>query len=261
MRSHTSSGLRGRTLAMLGTMAIAAAAGILPGAEALIPLNAAPATAQTDDAIAMQSTAPVEDTRVLVSLDSKQLWLVNQRGDTLLQAPIAVGKSGAYELGGRVYTFQTPKGTRKVLSKSTDPNWIPPDWHYLEKAGLRGLDVVMLKRDEPVMLSDSTIIEVRGDQVGRINRYGNWWPFTPGYEIIFDGTMYVPPIGTEQREIPNALGPYKINLGEGYLIHGTHEYNEDSIGTAASHGCIRMRNEDVTRLFSMVSVGTEVEIF
>lgn len=40
----------------------------------------------------------------------------------------------------------------------------------------------------------------------------------------------------------------------GYEIHGTD--NPSSIGTAASHGCVRMYNEDVTKLFSAVPMGT-----
>lgn len=41
-------------------------------------------------------------------------------------------------------------------------------------------------------------------------------------------------------------------------IHGTNE--EHRLGTPASHGCIRMRNEDVAELFDLVKVGTEVRI-
>ena len=41
-------------------------------------------------------------------------------------------------------------------------------------------------------------------------------------------------------------------------IHGTHE--EHKIGTPASHGCIRMKNEEVAELFNLVEVGTEVRI-
>jgi len=32
------------------------------------------------------------------------------------------------------------------------------------------------------------------------------------------------------------------------------------IGTPASHGCIRMKNEDVTDLFNLVEEGTEARI-
>ena len=41
-------------------------------------------------------------------------------------------------------------------------------------------------------------------------------------------------------------------------IHGTHE--EEKIGTPASHGCIRMCNEDMLELFENISVGESVQI-
>ena len=41
-------------------------------------------------------------------------------------------------------------------------------------------------------------------------------------------------------------------------IHGTGE--DQPMGEARSHGCVRMRNEDVIELFGLVSVGTPVEI-
>jgi len=44
----------------------------------------------------------------------------------------------------------------------------------------------------------------------------------------------------------------------GYGIHGTNE--PESIGQAASHGCVRMRNEDVIELYDIVPLGTSVEI-
>ena len=37
-------------------------------------------------------------------------------------------------------------------------------------------------------------------------------------------------------------------------VHGTK--HEDKVGTAASHGCVRMRNEDVIELFEIVDEGT-----
>jgi len=41
-------------------------------------------------------------------------------------------------------------------------------------------------------------------------------------------------------------------------IHGTHE--EDEIGFPASHGCIRMRNEDILELFKFSIVGESIYI-
>lgn len=56
----------------------------------------------------------------------------------------------------------------------------------------------------------------------------------------------------------NPLKAAFISLGDGYGIHGTAE--EWSIGTKASHGCIRMRVRDVKRLYPRVPVGTRVLI-
>ena len=57
----------------------------------------------------------------------------------------------------------------------------------------------------------------------------------------------------------NPLGERAINLGWGaYRIHGTNK--PQSIGSAASAGCFRMRNADVKGLFERVHVGAEVRV-
>lgn len=48
-----------------------------------------------------------------------------------------------------------------------------------------------------------------------------------------------------------------LNL-KGYGIHGTN--SPRSIGQAASHGCIRLRNRDVEKLYPMLRVGDVVQI-
>jgi hypothetical protein len=139
--------------------------------------------------------------------------------------------------------------------------WTVPEWHYLERAAAQNLEVVRLTKEDKIELADGSFILTIGDDVGRLNHFGNFWPFTPGNEIIWEGKVYIPPMGTNQRRVPDALGPYKLDTGDGYLIHGTHIYNEDSIGGAVSHGCVRMRNTDLDRLYHIVPVGTAVFIF
>ncbi len=57
----------------------------------------------------------------------------------------------------------------------------------------------------------------------------------------------------------NPLGPRWVGFNKkGYGIHGTNAPR--SIGKAASHGCIRMRNRDIVQFFAMVNVGDTVEI-
>ncbi len=58
----------------------------------------------------------------------------------------------------------------------------------------------------------------------------------------------------------NPVGTRWIGLSAaGYGIHGTNA--PGSIGKKASHGCIRLRNADVERLFELVAVGDQVELY
>lgn len=57
----------------------------------------------------------------------------------------------------------------------------------------------------------------------------------------------------------NPLGTRWLGLSQkGYGIHGTNA--PKSIGHAASHGCIRLRNSDIEKLFALVNVGDTVKI-
>jgi len=86
------------------------------------------------------------------------------------------------------------------------------------------------------------------------------------------------PVAVGKPQTPTPLGDWKIVLKTvnpggpfgarwmrlsitfgGYGIHGTN--NPASIGKAASHGCIRMFNEDVIKLYDLVPVGTPVKVF
>ncbi len=223
----------------------------------LPPPSESPPGAEGDSAV-WAAALKGHGERIVVSRESKRLWLM--RGDSVLfSAEVAVGRDTVFHYGGRAYDFSTPTGKRTVQAKEEMPEWVPPDWHYYEIAVQRDLEPVHLSPGESVLLSDSTRIEVHGVEVGRVNRYGNWWAFTPGSEIEFDGKIFIPPLGSPQRQIPRILGTRRLILGNGYLIHGTPEV--ETIGTEASHGCVRLRNPDVEELYGLVDVGTPVYIY
>lgn len=256
-----------RRHAVAAVIAIAIAApGLLSArsADPVSPVNRVVPTpvmpADSDGILVYKAALRAKGTKIMVSTKSRWLWLISGR-DTLVSAPVAIGMGNTFTFNGKTYVFDTPRGKRLIRTKTDKPMWTVPEWHYYEKAVGRGLEAVHLKVDEPYVLSDGTWIEVRGDSVGRINKFGNWWPFSQDFEIIFDGKIFIPPMNTIQRKVTDALGPYKLDMGEGYLIHGTHEYNEDSIGTAASHGCVRMRNSDLMLVYHLVEPGTPVYIF
>ena len=87
------------------------------------------------------------------------------------------------------------------------------------------------------------------------------------------GTVFVGRVALEADKIPpptedlvmslilwlDGLDEHNSNTRDRFIyIHGTRR--EDKIGEAASHGCVRMRNEDVIELFELVGEGTPVVI-
>jgi hypothetical protein len=240
-------------------------AGLLESARSEESRADAPVALAFEPTVAQEPAPSVEEPeadepRILVSLKNRRLWFVKGR-DTLLSAPVAIGKGEDFVFEGKKYHFATPRGQRTVLAKVSNPVWLVPEWHYFEKAVRKDLEVIKLDKDSKVELADGSFIVVMGDSVGRVNERGYFAPFTPGVEIIFDGKIFMPPMNTAQRRVPDALGPYKLDMGDGYLIHGTHMYNETSIGEAVSHGCVRMDNTDLERLYRLVPRGTRVVIF
>jgi lipoprotein-anchoring transpeptidase ErfK/SrfK len=69
----------------------------------------------------------------------------------------------------------------------------------------------------------------------------------------------IPPLDDPRRREPGALGTTAIYLEEDIAVHGTN--NPDLLGQPVSHGCIRMTNEAVRRLYHEVEIGTPVIIY
>ena len=69
----------------------------------------------------------------------------------------------------------------------------------------------------------------------------------------------IPPIDTAQRHYDKVLGHYRLELGDGYGIHGTDE--PDKLGQSVSHGCVRVGDTDLEKLYAMANVGDEVIIY
>lgn len=199
------------------------------------------------------------DLRIVISLNDRMLWALIGP-DTLLTAPVAVSKDETLEYQGKRWTFETPRGVRSVLAKREDPVWIPPDWHYAEVAREHGLKLASLSASEPTILSDGSRLEARNGEVG-ITRAGSdeFLLLRTDEEIIFDETLFIPPVGSVNRRIEGELGRHMLDTGNGFLLHGTP--HKATIGTAATHGCIRLRDDDIQWLYDMMPVGSRVYIY
>jgi hypothetical protein len=195
--------------------------------------------------------------RIVVSLKDAHVWTIIG-DDTVLSAPAAVAKGTTLEYGKEKWTFETPRGIRTVLGKEADPIWQPPEWLYAETANEYDLKLGHLYPNSRIKLSDGRILTVRDGEAGVIEN-GEFATLPTDEHIVFDNTLYVPPMGSKNRKVDGELGKYRLILGDGYLLHGT-PYKE-SIGLAATHGCVRLRDEDIEWLYEHVPVGTKVYIY
>jgi hypothetical protein len=220
-----------------------------------------------DDSLAKVSVTsdaiPTTKPYIVVSIEDHRLWY-KLRDSVLFTAPVATGSGKELEGTGSEahWKFETPRGRLVVQAKEEAPSWIPPDWHFVEQARKRGLGIVRLNRGQSIAANDGSEITVDGTDVVRRYPDGRVVPLgdgKEGHEIVAGGNIVIPPYGTTQRKYKGVLGTHRLVMGDGYALHGTDD--PDSIGRSVSHGCVRLRNEDIAQLYGIVDVGTPVYIY
>jgi lipoprotein-anchoring transpeptidase ErfK/SrfK len=124
------------------------------------------------------------------------------------------------------------------------------------EASVRRL-VVSIPDRKLAVVEDNHVVEVYAVAVGAPNSPSPTGTFTIVNRVA-NPTYYHP--GKVIAPGPeNPIGTRWIGLNQkGYGIHGTDQ--PSSIGYAKSHGCIRLRNADVERLFERVRPGDVVEL-
>lgn len=79
----------------------------------------------------------------------------------------------------------------------------------------------------------------------------------PDWAFLEEGQR--PPVTLADRRDPGALGAWALDLGGGYMIHGT--LYERLLGRSTTHGCIRVGSEDLEEVVRLAGPGTSVFIF
>jgi lipoprotein-anchoring transpeptidase ErfK/SrfK len=210
-----------------------------------------------------QNPAPPHDRPYLViSIKDRRLWY-KQAGEVLMTTRVATGsgKTLVKQDGASIWRFDTPRGRLTVQSKEEKPVWVPPDWFYVEQARKRKLALVRLEPGQSLPASGHSVISVSGTDLVRDYPGGRRVVMKPTreHDIVLDGKVLEPPLGTNQRRFEGVLGTHRLNLGNGYALHGTNL--PETVGQAVSHGCVRLLNEDIAKLYRMVSVGTPVYLY
>ena len=195
--------------------------------------------------------------RLVVSLQDRHLWAIIGK-DTVLSAPAAVAKGTTLEYGKVRMEIRDAARNAHRARKRSGSVWQPPEWLYAETAQENDLKLGHIYAGKPIKLDDGRKLTIMNGVVGVIDS-GTFAELPTDEHIVFDKTLYIPPLGSKNRKVEGELGKYRLNLGDGYLLHGT-PYKE-SIGLAATHGCVRLRDEDIEWLYEHVKVGTKVYIY
>lgn len=209
-------------------------------------------------ASARRSAARAHGLRVVVSIFDREVVVLSGE-DTVRTAPAAVASGLTLAYAGHSWSFRTPRGRHRVLRKTTSPVWTPPDWAYAEVARDNGLRLRQLPARGSVRLKDGRKLTMRDGAAGLIVPGEGFSRLPVDEHIVFDNTLFIPPIGSRNRQVSGELGEYALDLGDGYMLHGTPD--KESIGRAATHGCIRLHDDDIAWLFDHVPVGTPVYIY
>lgn len=80
----------------------------------------------------------------------------------------------------------------------------------------------------------------------------------PDWAYIEEG-LPIPPVNHPSRYDAYALGEYKLDLGNGYMVHGT--LYQRLLGKPVTHGCVRMGDEDLEEVYKTMSAGSKVYIY
>lgn len=79
----------------------------------------------------------------------------------------------------------------------------------------------------------------------------------PDWAFVEEGKTI--PIDPQDRIEMGVLGDYALGFGDGYFIHGT--LYTRLLGRNVTHGCIRVGDEDLRRLYMQVTIGTPIFIY
>ena len=155
-------------------------------------------------------TGPLLDRRVVIETGDRTL-IVLQATDTVYRAPIGVGTGLLLRAGERTWHFRTPAGERRVLRKLVAPVWVPPDWHYAETARNHGLVLVRLTA-AGINLRSGARLEIRDNAVGIVVPGRDFAELPVDEHIVFEGRLFIPPLGTQNRRVEGNLGSYALDL-------------------------------------------------
>lgn len=207
-------------------------------------------TLKSEVASTERQIGDLQDSNFVITVSTQENKVYARRnGQLVFEAVCSTGSNSTLKTASGTKVFRTPIGRFRIQSKEENPKWVPPDWHYVEEAQKNGLSIVHLQRGQ----------NIGGLYVSGNDVYDNGMPLEEGKVIVRGGAVVIPPVGTRQRQFGEVLGTHRLNLGDGYALHGTQAVSQ--LGRNVSHGCVRLHNDDIAQLYAMANVGDEVIIY
>lgn len=173
------------------------------------------------------------------SVTGEEVATLQEERQELLARLEAIRPKGAYVVvdrgNNRIYLRRgtsvvvdalASTGSRAVLQETTGPK---RTWVFETPAGRFS---ILSKRPDPVWTKPD-------------------WAFLEAGEPIPDRV-------SERREY-GSLGEYALDLGEGYMIHGT--LYERLLGRSVTHGCVRVGRDALRTIARQTRVGSQVFIY
>jgi len=175
-------------------------------------------------------------------VSTPQLAVGNQPSTPMLKAPFETDPLAREQAGSAA------KQAKKIEDKSSVPPGTPPRQRQI---------VISIADRKLALLEDGKVLKTYPIAVGARHTP------SPDGDFVIVNHAKDPTYRHGDKEIApgndNPLGSRWMGLSlKGYGIHGTNV--QSSVGKAVSHGCFRMRKQDVEELYTMVQVGDTVTV-
>ena len=80
----------------------------------------------------------------------------------------------------------------------------------------------------------------------------------PDWAFIEEG-LPIPSARSAERIDYNTLGDYALEIGDGYMLHGT--LYQRFLGLPVTHGCVRLGDKDLELIYNTLTKGSKVFIY
>ncbi len=170
----------------------------------------------------------VPENLIIVDANKQMLYLM-KNGKQIEEYVISTGKAGT-DSNAILGSLKTPVGLHQIAKKIGDSSKIGTIFRGQRNTN-KIAKIVYNKKDLEKEMTDLVLTRV----------------------MVLDGKE------SSLNSGKNKKGEIVDSRKRGIYIHGTN--NEAMIGSPASHGCIRMRNEDVVKFYNQVEVGYFLYIY